>query len=139
MADTCKAPDGSAVWTFGLTPKMTALLILFVASIPLTIMLLGPKLLFKVGGIFGYYLKKKTAGRKTQILEVVEADEKEFLAQGGDREEDNGEWETVEAHTVGISKNGEKGEKDWDGIVGFFHPFWHESPGSATDIALTWE
>lgn len=86
-------------------------------------MILGPKLLFKVGSMFGYYLRKKTAGRKAQILELVDADEKEFKEEGGERR-DSDEWENVEAYAVGSSKNGEKADKEWDGIVGFFHPFW---------------
>ena len=31
--------------------------------------------------------------------------------------------ESVDAYAVGFAKNGEKGEQEWDGIVGFFHPF----------------
>jgi alpha-1,2-mannosyltransferase len=124
MDETCRAPDGSEMWTFGMNQKTTNLLwLLLIASTPLAIMILGPKLLFKVGSMFGYYLRKKTAGRKAQILELVDADEKEFKEEGGERR-DSDEWENVEAYAVGSSKNGEKADKEWDGIVGFFHPFW---------------
>jgi len=123
MADTCVAPDGSEMWTFGFTSKLaTVLLTLTVAFIPITIFFLGPKLLFYVGGTFGYYLRKKTEGRRAQILEAVEKDEKEFAEKGERRDSD--EWESVDAYAVGTAKNGEKGDKEWDGIVGFFHPFW---------------
>lgn len=87
------------------------------------LMILGPKLLFRVGSTFGYYLRKKTAGRKAQILELVEAEEKEFQEEGGEPR-DSDEWENVEAYAVGSAKNGEKADKEWDGVVGFFHPFW---------------
>lgn len=93
-----------------------------IAFTPLTIILLGPKLVFYVGGIFGLYLRKKTAGRKAQILELVESDEKEYAVEG--EAGDSGEWENVEAYATGTAKNGEKADKEWDGIVGFFHPFW---------------
>ena len=77
--EICRAPDGTPMWTFGLTNQAkTMLWLLLIASVPLTSMLLGPKVVFKVGSTFGYYLRKKTAGRKAQILELVEADEKEF-------------------------------------------------------------
>jgi alpha-1,2-mannosyltransferase len=99
-------------------------LALVIACTPMTAFLVGPKLLFYVGGIFGYYLRKKTAGRKAQILEMVEAGEKEFAAEGGDRR-DSDEWENVEAYATGTSKNGETADREWDGIVGFFHPFWY--------------
>ena len=124
MDETCRAPDGSEMWTFGMNQKAWTLLrLLLVASTPLAIMLLGPKLLFKVGRMLGYYLRKKTAGRKAQILELVDADEREFKEEGGEQR-DSDEWENVEAYAVGSSKNGEKADKEWDGIVGFFHPFW---------------
>jgi len=123
MADTCVAPDGKEMWTFGLTSKlMTVVLTLTLAFIPLTIFIFGPKLLFYVGGTFGYYLRKKTEGRRARILETVEKDEKEFAEKGERR--DSEEWESVDAYAVGTARNGEKGDKEWDGIVGFFHPFW---------------
>lgn len=100
------------------------ILALLLACLPLTTILLGPKLLFYVGGTFGYYLKKKTAGRRAHILELTVADEKAFLAKGGDRRGGSDEWENVEAHAVVTAQNGEKGDEQWDGIVGFFHPFW---------------
>lgn len=128
MADTCRAPDGSAMWTLGLGSKTTTMvLVMAIACTPILTLLLGPKLLFRVGSIFGYYLRKKSARRKAQILEMVEADEKKFAAEGGDRR-DSDEWENVEAYTTGTSSNGEAAGKEWDGIIGFFHPFWYEFP-----------
>lgn len=121
--EVCRAPDGSAMVTFGLNSRMALLYVLLVACTPLTIMLLGPKLVSRVGRAFGYYLRKKTAGRKAQILELVEADKKEYLEEDGERR-DSDEWENVEAYAVGSAKNGVKADKEWDGIVGFFHPFW---------------
>jgi alpha-1,2-mannosyltransferase len=35
------------------------------------------------------------------------------------------EWENIESFAVGTAKNGEKADREWDGIVGFFHPFWY--------------
>lgn len=53
------------------------------------------------------YLEKKTAGEKTL----------------------DGDWENVEAYAVGSSPNGQTGEKQWDGVVGFFHPFCNAGGG----------
>jgi alpha-1,2-mannosyltransferase len=125
MADTCIAPNGEPMWTFGLGSKTkTMILAAIIACLPLTTFLLGPKLLFYVGGTLGYYLKKKTTGRRAQILEMVEADEKAFLAKGRDRR-DSDEWENVESYATGSARNGEAGDAEWDGFVGFFHPFWY--------------
>jgi len=114
--------DSRNAWTFG-SKWTTLILTLSISSIPWAAYFLGPKLFFKIGGTFGYYLRKKTAGRRAQILELVEAEEKEFLAQGGNRKDSN-EWENVDSYAVGRAKNSEEGDAEWDGIVGFFHPFW---------------
>lgn len=121
MTQSYKPPGNSGTWTFG-SMWITILITLLVASIPIVAISFGPKLFFKIGSTFGYYLRKKTAGRRAQILELVEADEREFIAKGGRRESD--EWETVDSYAAGKVPNREKVDVDWDGIVGFFHPFW---------------
>lgn len=121
MPGTYKPPSGSSSWTFG-SIWITLLVTFLVAIIPFVAISFGPKLIFKVGSMFGHYLRKKTAGRKAQILELVEADEKEFIAKGGRRASD--EWENVDSFAGGTGKNRVKGDAEWDGIVGFFHPFW---------------
>ena len=70
----------------------------------------------------GFYLRNKTAGRRAHILDLSEKDGKEYAERNGRRDSD--EWENVESYAAGTAKNGEKGDKEWDGIVGFFHPFW---------------
>ena len=121
----CLAPDGSEVWTFGLNnlPR-TIFIALTLGSLPLMIVLLGPKLVFWLGRIAGTYLRNKTAGRKAQILELTEKDQTEWEEDGKDRRNSD-DWESVDAYAVGTAKNGEKGEEEWDGIVGFLHPFWY--------------
>ena len=121
MTQSYKLPCASGAWTFG-SVWITILVTLIVASIPIAAISFGPKLFFKIGSAFGYYLRKKTAGRRAQILELVDADEKEFIAKGGRRGSD--EWENVKSYAAGTANNGEKADADWDGIVGFFHPFW---------------
>jgi len=127
MAETCRAPDGSEMWTFGISSKAKGLFIIgILGCLPMIVVLLGPKLLFWVGGMAAKYLKKKTEGRKGQILELTEKEEKEWVEKEGveGQRRDSDEWENVDAYAVGSAKNGEKGEREWDGIVGFFHPFW---------------
>ncbi|KAI9054084.1 hypothetical protein LZ554_001255 [Drepanopeziza brunnea f. sp. 'monogermtubi'] len=100
--------------------------------LPLFAMFAGPKLVRWVGSVMGRYLKKKTAGRKAQILELVEKDQKEWeeTAAKDEGRRDSDEWETVDAYAVGTAKNGQKLEDaEWDGIVGFFHPFCNAGGG----------
>lgn len=73
----------------------------------------------------GGYLRKKTEGRRGQILELVEKDQKEWEEKVGKEKRDSDEWETVDSYAAATAKNGEKAvDAEWEGIVGFFHPFW---------------
>lgn len=126
MEEVCLAPDGSEMLTFGMKQDLsTYIMVLSIACFPLAVVLLGPRLLFAVGRRFGAYLRAKTAGRRAQILQLTEDEEREFLAKGGDRRSsDEEEWESIDAYATGTAKNGEKADPEWDGFIGFFHPFW---------------
>lgn len=61
-------------------------------------------------------------------MDLVEKDEERCRKEGGrpkSSSDGDDEWETVDSYALGTSPNGGKGEKEWDGIVGFFHPFWY--------------
>jgi alpha-1,2-mannosyltransferase len=125
MDETCTAADGSDMYTFGLTPNRVMILMGFLGLAPLAIILGGPKLVRYLGSLIGQYVHSKTAGRKKYILGQVESDRKAFFEAQKDVRRDSDEWENVEAYAKGAAKSeGEKGDEDWDGIVGFFHPFW---------------
>lgn len=122
------APDGTPMWTFGISHEWKLIYIVgILASTPMFLIIVGPKIVFWLGRTLGFYLRKKTAGRREQILESVEQEEaawmKEEKGKGERRYSD--EWENVDAYAAGSSQNGERGEEEWDGIVGFFHPFWY--------------
>lgn len=82
----------------------------------------------------GRLVKKRTKSNREQIVAQVRAEEAEFLSkcsrsppQTQTVEED---WEKVESSsscegTAGGDKAREN--EDWDGIIGFFHPFWYET------------
>ncbi|KAK8130742.1 hypothetical protein PG999_003122 [Apiospora kogelbergensis] len=97
-----------------------------------------------VGTTLGWYLRKKTDGRRSLIIRLTEDDEKAHAEKrssnksGGSgsgsgssdsRSSLDNDWENIEASVLGSSHNGEKGEQDWDGIVGFFHPFCNAGGG----------
>ncbi|KAM0309360.1 hypothetical protein ACHAO8_009108 [Botrytis cinerea] len=124
MAESCKAPDGSDMWTFGLDTKWTILVALLLGATPLIVLLGGPKLVGYVGRTVGFYLRQKTAGRKAQVLERVEIDQKEYK-ENKEKSRDSDDWENIE------SSSGMRGkeDKEWNGIVGFFHPFCNAGGG----------
>jgi len=104
-----------------------AFVLLPLLAIPLLLKpVLFPLLSRTVGSALGWYLRTKTSGRRHHILELVERDEERHQEEAKERkakEEDDG-WETVDSYALGTSQNGDKGEAEWDGIVGFLHPFW---------------
>jgi alpha-1,2-mannosyltransferase len=94
------------------------------AVVPLVALFVLPVAWRLVGGLLGWYLRKKTEGRRCRIVEVMERDERSFAESKPAGRGSDDEWENIETYAVGASGNGEKGQKEWDGIVGFFHPFW---------------
>ena len=73
----------------------------------------------------GLYVQGKTKGRRDLIISRVRAEEEEYQAQRskGTKAEDE-DWEKVECYPAGTAPNGATEGEDWEGIVGFFHPFW---------------
>jgi alpha-1,2-mannosyltransferase len=112
-----------------LLSHIAARLVQFLCLAPLALLFLLPLLWRGVGALLGLYLRKKTDGRRCHILEVAEAEEKQYRqnrrtsSRSGEAGDSDG-WEKVDAALVGPAKNGARGDDDWDGIVGFFHPFW---------------
>jgi alpha-1,2-mannosyltransferase len=132
MAETCRAPDGSQPFSFGMSPNVLAFVVVpILALTPITALLVVPMLWRAIGSMLGWYLRKKTDGRRSHILELVEADQKKYQEENKSRRSSDVEdgWENVDADAVGTAKNGDKGEEEWDGIVGFFHPFWYVAVG----------
>jgi alpha-1,2-mannosyltransferase len=115
--------EQSATISYGTRSIYVVILVIsFLVVVPIS-NLLVPRLIGIVGRIIGFYLRRKTAGRRAQILERVE-EEQALLAGGRKRRYSDDDWENVESYEVGTAGNGETAAKDWDGIVGFFHPFW---------------
>ncbi|KAI0535588.1 glycosyltransferase family 4 protein [Xylaria digitata] len=84
-----------------------------------------------LGSWIGWYLRKKTDGRHALIIRATEDSETSLR----DKNKSDG------ATSVGTPNDGERGEKekgddngekddrDWNGIVGFFHPFCNAGGG----------
>ena len=129
MADTC-AGGGAATCSpptrfFSADNKFLYYGVLqAVVFLPL-LRFLYPLLWRAAGSLLGWYLRKKTDGRRRHIVELVESDEKEYR-ESGNNNTTSTSGENVDDHTTGTSKDGNSGgsDNDWNGIVGFFHPFW---------------
>ncbi|KAI1199377.1 glycosyltransferase family 4 protein [Nemania serpens] len=87
----------------------------------------------------GWYLRKKTDGRRALILRATEDQEAslrdKIKSDGGtagtsdaglSREDED---EEVEKEGSDRERKGEERDREWDGIVGFFHPFCNAGGG----------
>ncbi|KAK3315380.1 GDP-Man:Man(3)GlcNAc(2)-PP-Dol alpha-1,2-mannosyltransferase [Apodospora peruviana] len=116
-------------------PKVLAFVAVpMLAVLPLASIFLLPILWRAVGSSLGWYLRRKTDGRRSQIVELMDTDERIYREKSEERRRDSSGsdddgWENVDAYSPGTAKNGEKGEEEWDGIVGFFHPFCNAGGG----------
>ena len=101
-----------------------------IAAMPLLYFFIVPWFWRAIGSALGWYLKRKTEGRRAQLLEIMNEDERRFAESGQERKKSvtDEEWESIET-PAGSADNGGKAAQEWDGIVGFFHPFCNAGGG----------
>ena len=106
---------------------MTSILSLLLLStvLVLTAVYFIPFLGHRLGRTLGWYIRRRTSDRRAHLLTRAASDEEEHAEQlRHPKAVEDEDWETVESHAAGSAKNGGKAEEDWEGIIGFFHPFW---------------
>lgn len=80
----------------------------------------------------GWFVQRRTRSRREEIASRVQAEEKELASkrttsptQTQTVDED---WEKVDSSSSSLGTAGSNkttGDEDWDGFIGFFHPFWY--------------
>lgn len=71
------------------------------------------------GQTLGWYLRQRTSARRKTIFSEVRAEEKDYRAKKRlSPKSDDEDWEKVESYAAGSAKD------HWEGVIGFFHPFW---------------
>jgi len=125
MPETCSAPSGQTPFSFGLDPWTLAYIVVPIIAIsPIAIFIMFPYILKGLGSLLGLYLRKKTEGRKAQLLELMNAEQQSFTQTS--RKGASGTKGNVQAQASGSSG---KKDADWTGVVGFFHPFCNAGGG----------
>ena len=86
---------------------------------------LGAPLLRVFVTFISWTLRKKTEGRKQQLMQLMTEED-----TNGPKSSSSEEWEKVPSaentkEKTGRSKFDKEWNRSWDGIVGFFHPFWY--------------
>lgn len=77
----------------------------------------------------GWIIQRRTRSRREYILSRVRADEEEFQSKRSKPSPGEDEdWEKVDTSSSSsgpAGNNSSSGNDDWEGIIGFFHPFWY--------------
>lgn len=103
----------------------TIFFLLLLSAIPL-VPILGAYILRYLLRIAGNHLRRRTRARRQLILDRVKEDEEQLSSttRPSPRSEDE-DWERVESHAANTAVKGEiRQDKDYAGVIGFFHPFW---------------
>ncbi|UKZ73375.1 hypothetical protein TrVFT333_001021 [Trichoderma virens FT-333] len=112
-AATCSQPSSA----LGLNSYSMAIFATFVATSPLILLFILPLI---ASGI-GWILRAKTDGTRKHLVSLMDEEHKKYLQQ---RPESGSTTSDL------LDANGElKDSKDWDGVVGFFHPFCNAGGG----------
>lgn len=100
-----------------------------ILSVLLPLLLLSPWLvpfvLRSLGAVTGWFIQQRTHSRRQTLLAISETEIQE-QGRAKDTSSEDGDWEKVEGHTP---TSRDKADRDWKGIVGFFHPFCNAGGG----------
>ncbi|KAK7554556.1 alpha-1,2-mannosyltransferase ALG11 [Phyllosticta citricarpa] len=78
----------------------------------------------------GHHVRAKTQNRRELLLAKVEAEEKDFAAKrAGSHKTEDEDWDKLDSESAGTSSAGETVDKNWRGVIGFFHPFCNAGGG----------
>lgn len=83
-----------------------------------------------LGRAVGWYLVRKTAPRRQAILAKTESEEEDYDENSRvSSQTEDPDWVEVENYPAGSATNGGSESNDWDGVVGFLHPFCNAGGG----------
>ncbi|KAH9881635.1 asparagine-linked glycosylation protein [Plenodomus lingam] len=103
------------------------ILLSFLVSVLISIALL-PKILRALAQFLGQHLRRNSHTRRELLLARVTNEVRRHKAEDEDQNGEHDEWEQVGTTEPGSVDN-RKVNNDWDGIVGFFHPFCNAGGG----------
>jgi alpha-1,2-mannosyltransferase len=84
-----------------------------------------PKILRFGAELLGHQLRRSSRTRRELLLARVASETKRHEAEQKNKKKEDDDWEEV-GNTASNNKSiAGKADSEWDGIVGFFHPFWY--------------
>lgn len=84
-----------------------------------------PKILRFLAELVGQHLRRASRTRRELLLARVATESKSHEAERKNRQSEDDDWEEVGTNATRTPVDSGKTDRDWDGIVGFFHPFWY--------------
>src|ERR1051326_4982599 len=92
--------------------------------------LLLPICLRLLARLVGYHLARYSRHRRELLYTRVESERTKYASSHKEEQTaEDGDWEKVEGFVAGSATNGGNAEKEWNGVVGFFHPFCNAGGG----------
>ncbi|KAH4151928.1 asparagine-linked glycosylation protein 11 [Parastagonospora nodorum] len=88
-----------------------------------------PKTLHLLAELVGRRLRHSSRTRLGLLLDRVAAETKAFEAEHKAKGSEDDDWENIVPSPLGTAANGARADAEWDGIVGFFHPFCNAGGG----------
>jgi hypothetical protein len=104
------------------TMALLVMLLSLLLTAAISVVLL-PKTLHLLAELFGRRLRHSSRTRRELLLDRVAAETRAFDANTATSKEDD-DWEKIVPSPSGSAVIGGRAGAEWNGIVGFFHPFW---------------
>ena len=83
-----------------------------------------------LGRVVGWYFAFKTKSNRDSLLRAIKYEEDEDRKVDAPLKVEDGDWVEIEGHPRRTAPNGERAlVGDWEGIVGFLHPFCNAGGG----------
>lgn len=99
---------------------MVITFVISLAAATLLALFVFPYALRWVGKLAGLQIRSKTKSRRNLLLARAHTDEAEQAKHSSSIELDR-EWERLESQPAATLNTS---DRDWEGVIGFFHPFW---------------
>lgn len=124
--DSSAVPPGDPPPAVGDSPQTSGSIIVpLLAMAPLFFVLASPLLFKLLGRMLGWSLRKKTDGRRSHLLALMTEDDRKARASDSKGISAPKLVFDVDKKLKGTLES----QKDWSGIVGFFHPFCNAGGG----------
>lgn len=107
-------------------PELPAMVLLWLLSSLLISVLISvlffPSIVRFLAAQVGHSLRRSSRSRRELLLARVATEAKKYEVEAP--ETDNHDWDEIAAVATGGKEGSSKADEQWEGIVGFFHPFW---------------